>query len=183
MGSRGSPQQRVEVPQCHYYLGIVLLVSCFVVLLLLNARASDFGTIASALGLYSAALLGVFSVLTAWKSAIIGRKRRYIQVEDDWSSVVDRSVKFALNGSALSFMLMLFGVIAPAIKQQLHFYLGDEIYFWAARVTSALAISGVVLLGMISLQIVRDINAVYNWNNWVEEQDEIVRMQRKGLGS
>ncbi|MDO5507564.1 MAG: hypothetical protein Q4F64_04430 [Corynebacterium casei] len=95
--------------------------------------------------------------------------------------MVDRSVKFALNGSTLAFLLMLFGVIAPAVKNQLAGILGIDIYSLAARISSSLAISGVVVLGMMSLQIVRDITAVYNWNNTVEEQEEQVHAQRKAF--
>lgn len=182
MATAADSKQRVAVPNCPYGVGIAVVLFCFCLLVLLNARASAFDTIASALGLYSAALLGVFSILTSWRSAITRRKHRYQQVEDKWRSVIDRSVLFALRGSALSFMLMLFGVIAPAVKAQLADRLGVSIYDLLARITSATAISGVVLLGLMSLQIVRDVTAVYEWNNGVEEQDAITQSQRDALG-
>ncbi|GFK17955.1 hypothetical protein [Corynebacterium glutamicum] len=181
MGTQETSKRRVVVPKCHYFLGNVILIAAFITLWFLDARASDFGTIASALGLYSAALLGVFSVLTAWRSSITKRKNRYLQVEDKWRVVIDRSVLFALRGSALSFMLMLLGVIAPAIKNQLYELLGHEPYAFIARTISAIAIVGVILLGMMSLQIVRDITAVYEWNNVVEEQDARTEAQRRKL--
>lgn len=181
MDTHRVPKQRVVVPKYHASLGILVFILSFICLVLLDARASDFGTISSALGLYSAALLGVFSILNAWQSAITQRRPRYLHVENDWKIVIDRSVKFALNGSALSFLLMLFGVIAPAVKEQIAYYLGTELYSWAARLTSSLAISGVIILGMMSLQIVRDITAVYKWNNSVEEQEAEVRAQREAL--
>lgn len=181
MGNNGSPKRRVIVPRCHYFLGWLIVFLCGVALFLLDARASDFGTIASALGLYSAALLGVFSILTAWRSSITKRRHRYQQLEDKWRRVIDRSVLFSLRGSALSFMLMLFGVIAPAVKSQLAQVLGIEFYSLAARTTSAIVISGVILLGLMSLQIVRDITAAYEWNNDIEEQDAVTQAQRDSL--
>ena len=69
-------------------------------------------------------------------------------------------------------------MIAPAIKAQVASIIGPQLYSYAARSVSALAITGVVALGMVSLQIVRDINAVYDWNNKVEEQDAVVEEQR-----
>lgn len=182
MAAGGDPGRRVAVPTCHYGYGIALVLLCFTLLFLLNARAAEFDNISSALGLYSAALLGVFTILTSWRSVITGRKQRYQQVEDKWRNVIDRCVLFALRGSALSFMLMLFGVIAPSVKSQLADVFGDSLYGFLSRLTSALAISGVVLLGLMSLQIVRDITAVYEWNNTVEEQDAITRAQREALG-
>lgn len=181
MATAGDSKQRVTVPKCHYGTGLAVVLICFALLVLLDARASTFDAIASALGLYSAALLGVFSILTSWRSAITRRKHRYQQVEDKWRSVIDRSVLFALRGSALSFMLMLFGVIAPAVRSQLAHLVGSGVYAALARTTSAIAISGVVLLGLMSLQIVRDITAVYEWNNAVEEQDAITQAQRDAL--
>ncbi|MDN6704598.1 hypothetical protein [Corynebacterium glyciniphilum] len=178
MATTGDSRQRVAVPRCHRGIGIALIVICFTLLFLLDARATTFDTIASALGLYSAALLGVFSILTSWRSTITSRKHRYQQVEDKWRSVIDRSVLFALRGSALSFLLMLFGVITPAVKDQTAELVGTDIYGFLARVLSATAISGVVLLGLISLQIVRDVTAVYAWNNDIEEQDAVTQAQR-----
>lgn len=182
MATATGDQQRVAVPRCPYGLGVTAVLVCAVVLFGLNARASAFDTISSALGLYSAALLGVFSILTSWRTAITRRKHRYQQVEDKWRKVVDRSVLFALRGSALAFMLMLFGVIAPAVKDQIASFVGLDIYGFLARVTSAIAISGIVLLGLMSLQIVRDVTAVYEWNNGIEEQDATTQAQRDSLG-
>lgn len=181
MGTSRDPNPRVVVPSCPYGFGAVLVTLSFGVLMLLDARASTFDTIASALGLYSAGLLGVFSMLTSWRSAIVKRQHRYQQVEHKWRQVIDRSVLLALRGSALSFLLMLFGVIAPAVKIQLAALLDPEWYSTLARVLSAIAISGVVMLGLMSLQIVRDVTGVYEWNNSVEEQDEIVQAQRDAL--
>ncbi|GAA0962166.1 hypothetical protein [Frigoribacterium faeni] len=178
MASAGDSKQRVAVPKYHRGIGIAAIVICLALLFLLNARASSFDTIASALGLYSAALLGVFTILTSWRSAVTNRKQRYMQVEDKWRSVIDRSVLFALRGSTLSFMLMLFSVIAPAIKGQFADLVGTDVYDFLARSISAIAISGVVLLGLMSLQIVRDVTAVYEWNNGIEEQDAITQAQR-----
>ena len=81
MAATGESRQRVAVPRCPYGIGVVVVLVCFGVLVLLDARASAFDTISSALGLYSAALLGVFSILTSWRSAITRRKHRYQQVE------------------------------------------------------------------------------------------------------
>lgn len=178
MATTGDSRQRVAVPKCHRGIGMAVILVCLILLFLLEARASTFDTIASALGLYSAALLGVFSILTSWRSTITSRKHRYQQVEDKWRNVIDRSVLFALRGSALSFMLMLFGVIAPAVKAQFADLVGTDIYGFLARALSAIAISGVVLLGLMSLQIVRDVTAVYEWNNGIEEQDAITQTQR-----
>nr|BFF14341.1 hypothetical protein GCM10025699_56440 [Microbacterium flavescens] len=75
-------------------------------------------------------------------------------------------------------MLMLFSVIAPAIKGQFADLVGTDVYDFLARSISAIAISGVVLLGLMSLQIVRDVTAVYEWNNGIEEQDAITQAQR-----
>lgn len=181
MAAAAGDRQRVAVPQCPYGLGIAAVVVCIAVLFGLNARASAFDTISSALGLYSAALLGVFSILTSWRTAITRRRHRYQHVEDKWRKVIDRSVLFALRGSALSFMLMLFGVIAPAVKDQLANLVGLDFYSLLARTSSAIAISGVVLLGLMSLQIVRDVTAVYEWNNGIEEQDAVTQAQRDTL--
>lgn len=76
---------------------------------------------------------------------------------------------------------MLFGVIAPAVKDQIASLVGTDLYSILARVSSAIAISGVVLLGLMSLQIVRDVTAVYEWNNRIEEQDAITQAQRDAL--
>ena len=73
---------------------------------------------------------------------------------------------------------MLFSVIAPAVKGQFADLVGTEVYDILARALSAIAISGVVLLGLMSLQIVRDVTAVYEWNNGIEEQDAITQAQR-----
>ena len=178
MATIGDSGKRVAVPKCHRSIGIATILACFALLFLLDARASTFDAIASALGLYSAALLGVFSILTSWRSTITKRKHRYQHVEDKWRSVIDRSVLFALRGSALSFMLMLFSVIAPAVKGQFADLVGASVYDFLARALSAIAISGVVLLGLISLQIVRDVTAIYEWNNGIEEQDAITQAQR-----
>lgn len=179
MATGGDTPRRVVVPKCHSIFGTSVVIFCFAILIFLNARASAFDAISSALGLYSAALLGVFSILTSWRSTITARKHRYQQVEDKWRRVIDRSVLFALRGSALAFMLMLFGVIAPAVKGQFADIVGPEVYDILARIVSATAISGVVLLGLMSLQIVRDVTAVYDWNNVVEEQDSITEAQKK----
>lgn len=181
MGTPRDTIPRVVVPRCHCGVGVMIVTLSVIILFALNARASDFGTIASALGLYSAGLLGVFSILTSWRSAIIHRKHRYQQVEDKWREVIDRSVKFALRGSSLSFLLILFGIIAPAVKTQLASLLDPPIYSFLARGTSAVAISSIVMLGLISLQIVRDVTGVYEWNNIVEEQDAIVQAQRDAI--
>lgn len=181
MAAGAGDRQRVAVPQCPYILGAAAVLVCVAVLFGLNARASAFDTISSALGLYSAALLGVFSILTSWRTAITSRRHRYQTVEDKWRRVIDRSVLFALRGSALSFLLMLFGVIAPAVKDQIASLVGTDLYSILARVSSAIAISGVVLLGLMSLQIVRDVTAVYEWNNRIEEQDAITQAQRDAL--
>jgi len=173
--------QRVAVPQCNRLLGVVVLTVCFGALIALDARASELDTIASALGLYSASLLGVFSILTSWRNAVIKRRGRYQQVEEPWRAVIDRSVMFTLRGSSLSFLLMLFGVIAPAVKGQIALLLDPLGYSWIAKGASALAISGVVMLGLISLQIVRDVTAFYEWNNLVEEQDAVVQSQREAI--
>lgn len=173
--------QRVVVPRCRYWLGWTVVGLSAGALFALNSRASELDTIASALGLYSAALLGVFSVLTSWRSGIVRRKERFRQVEDRWRDVVDRSVKFSLRGSALSFTLMLFAVVAPAVKGQVRELIGLHAYGWTARTVSSIAISGVVLLGLMSLQIVRDITAVYDWNNHVEEQEALVAAQADAL--
>ena len=178
MANTKDPKQRVAVPKYHRGIGIAATLVCLALLFLLNSRASSFDTIASALGLYSAALLGVFTILTSWRTAINNRKHRYKQVEDKWRGVIDRSVLFALRGSTLSFMLMLFSVIAPAIKGQFAAVVGNNVYDVLARSVSAVAISGVILLGLISLQIVRDVTAVYEWNNGIEEQDAITEAQR-----
>lgn len=178
MGELLGERHTVVAPTVPWKAAAVALCVCMLSLWAFDARAKDFGTIASALGLYSAGLLGVFGVLNTWRSAITKRRSRYQQVEDKWRAVIDRSVKFALKGSALSFVLMLFGVIAPAIKAQVASIIGPQLYSYAARSVSALAITGVVALGMVSLQIVRDINAVYDWNNKVEEQDAVVEEQR-----
>ncbi|GAA3788162.1 hypothetical protein [Micrococcus endophyticus] len=148
----------------------------------LDARASEFDTIASALGLYSAGLLGVFSILTSWRSRITKRRPKYKKIEDRWARVIDRAVLLSLRGSALSFSLMLFGVIAPAVKRQIGELFPIEVYSFLARSTSAVSIAGVILLGLISLQIVRDIAAVYEWNNVVESEEAIVEGQKKKLG-
>ncbi|MGP5044784.1 hypothetical protein [Glutamicibacter sp. BW77] len=178
MGPSTDRNLRVAVPNCHFGFGVFIFVVSVGVLIALDARASEFDTIASALGLYSASLLGVFSILTSWRNAIVNRRSRYQQVEDKWRIVIDRSVMFSLRGSSVSFLLMLYGVIAPAVKTQIALLLDPIVYSWIARSTSALAISGVVILGLISLQIVRDVTAVYGWNNFVEEQDAIVQAQR-----
>ena len=57
MATATGDQQRVAVPRCPYGLGVTAVLVCAVVLFGLNARASAFDTISSALGLYSAALL------------------------------------------------------------------------------------------------------------------------------
>lgn len=181
MGTDRRSRHRVAVPKCHWVFGVAVTLACIALLFLLNARASAFDTIASALGLYSAALLGVFSILTTWRSTITNRKHRYQQVEEKWQAVIDRSVIFALRGSALSFALMLFGVIAPAVKEQFAELFGEDVYSFLARALSALAISGVVFLGLMSLQIVRDVTAVYAWNNAIEEQDSITQNQRDAV--
>lgn len=178
MGGLRGESHAVVAPTVPWKMATVTLFVCVLALWALDARAKDFGTIASALGLYSAGLLGVFGVLNTWRSAITKRRSRYQQVEDKWRAVIDRSVKFALKGSALSFVLMLFGVIAPAVKAQVASVIGPQPYDYMARSVSALAITGVVALGMVSLQIVRDINAVYDWNNKVEELDAVVEEQR-----
>lgn len=76
---------------------------------------------------------------------------------------------------------MLFGVVAPSIKTQLAEVCDITLYALLARLTSVFAIVGVIGLGMLSLQIVRDINAVYAWNNKVEEDDAIRDEQSKIL--
>ena len=78
-------------------------------------------------------------------------------------------------------MLMLFGVIAPAVKDQIASFVGLDIYGFLARVTSAIAISGIVRLGLMSLTV-RDVTAVYEWNNGIEEQDATTQAQRDSLG-
>lgn len=172
-------KRRVEVPQCRYNWGVIILVSSIIILLALDARARDLGTIASALGLYSAGLLGVFSVLTAWRSAIVARKYRYLQVEERWLKVIDRAVLFSLKGSILAFLIMLFAVIAPAVKVQLAELLPFELYEEIARWTSAAAITGVVLLGLMALQMVIDVSGVYAWNAQIEEDDAAIEAQRR----
>ena len=81
----------------------------------------------------------------------------------------------------MSFILTLFGVVAPSIKTQLAEVCDITLYALLARLTSVFAIVGVIGLGMLSLQIVRDINAVYAWNNKVEEDDAIRDEQSKIL--
>ncbi|WP_216378278.1 hypothetical protein [Arcanobacterium phocae] len=178
MDDRPTNGQRIGAPTVPLKFAITVLVICAITLWILDARARDFGTIASALGLYSAGLLGVFSVLNGWRSSITKRRIRYQNIENRWRIVVDRAVKFSLIGSALAFALMLFGVIAPAVKLQVSMIVEASIYSFIARLVSVVAITGVVALGMMSLQIVRDVNAVYDWNNHVEEEDNSVEEQR-----
>ena len=181
MGETSIGRRSIAAPTVPWKSAIITLVVLGIILFILDARARDFGTIASALGLYSAGLLGVFGVLNSWRSSITKRRARYQKVEDRWRKVVDRSVKFSLDGSALSFILMLFGVVAPSIKSQLAEICGITLYALIARLTSVFAIVGVIALGMLSLQIVRDINAIYAWNNKVEEDDAIRDEQSKIL--
>lgn len=181
MGATESTERRVVVPHCPYLLGAIAIITCAVLLFLLNARASALDTISSALGLYSAALLGVFSILTSWRGSIIKRRHRYQDIEDKWRRVIDRSVLFALRGSAISFAIMLFSVIAPAVKDPIFLLVPTDIYALLARGSSSLALSGVVLLGLMSLQIVRDVTAVYEWNNHIEEQDAKTQAERDAL--
>lgn len=182
---RSKLPEKPVVPRSGKTLAVIIAVLSFLVLMFLGARATDFGTIASALGLYSAGLLGVFGVLTSWRSTITRRKHRYLQVEDPWVEVINRAVNIALRGSVLAFSLMLFAVVAPAVKEQIYSLLIDRsifdrsIYSIIATTSSSIAIAGVITLGLMSLQMVRDVNGVYAWNNYIEAEEAQRAEQKK----
>lgn len=137
-----------------------------------DSRTDDFGTLAAALGLYSAGLLGVFSILADWRTRIARRQPRDLHVGEKWARVVDRSVRRSLNGSTLSFALMVFGVLAPAFQDPVH-RLSADLYPWIARCASALVVGGVVALAGSSVQTVRDLRATYKWMSLTAEDDAV----------
>lgn len=68
MGETSTVRRSIAAPTVPWKSAIITLVALGIVLFILDARARDFGTIAGALGLYSAGLLGVFGVLNSWRS-------------------------------------------------------------------------------------------------------------------
>lgn len=70
MGETSTGRCSVAAPTVPWKSAVIMLVVLGIILFILDARAKDFGTIASALGLYSAGLLGVFGVLNSWRSSI-----------------------------------------------------------------------------------------------------------------
>ncbi len=176
-GNRGN---QVVIPSDSWRLISVSAILATAMSFSLNSRTSDFGTLAAALGLYSAGLLGVFSVLVNWRMRMAKRRPRDLHVGDEWAAVVDRSVKRSLSGSTLAFALMVFGVLAPAFQGPVH-QIVPGVYPWVARTASALVIGSIVLLAGSSLQTVKDLKAVYAWIAQTAEDDAIEENQATRL--
>lgn len=162
-----------ERPSVVWSVGSVTFLGSY----LLNSRVSDFSTLATALGLYSAALLGVFGVLANWRSAVAQRRPRELHVGDKWAAVVDRSVDLALKGSRLAFLLMVVGVVVPAIKLPVALLVPDW-YPTMARVGSSMILAGVAVLAARSWQIINNVKSFYIWNNQAEARDAKAERQR-----
>lgn len=174
---RGANANRLIIPTARPFIvrgvGAVTFLGSYV----LDSRVTDFSTLATALGLYSAALLGVFGVLANWRSAVAQRRPRELHVGDKWAAVVDRSVDLALKGSRLAFLLMVIGVVIPAIKQPVALLVPDW-YPILARFGSSMILAGVAILAARSWQIINNVKSFYEWNNHAEARDAKADRQR-----